>query len=88
MKKAEVITLLCGLFGVAGIVLYLSFSSRLARAENESRKARDLVATMQQNETNRATAQTAPIRFDFGKYGLTTFQGHGLPKYGKPEGVA
>lgn len=60
MKKAEVITLLCGLFGVAGIVLYLSFSSRLARAENESRKARDLVATMQQNETNRAAAQTAP----------------------------
>ena len=60
MKKAEVITLLCGLIGIAMAVGYLKFSSRLAKAEKAAREANELIATMQRSEANKVVAQPEP----------------------------
>lgn len=58
MKKTELITLVCSLVFIGLVVGYLKFSSRIASAENEARKANELIAEL----TNAAsdTSSTPP----------------------------
>jgi len=56
MKKAEFITLVCGLAFIVLVVGYLKFSSRLAKAENEARRANELIAELQQSGSDGSSA--------------------------------
>lgn len=60
MKKAELITLLCGLVFVALLVSYLKFSSRLAKAEKEARQAKELITEMRKSIPHESAAQAEP----------------------------
>jgi tetratricopeptide (TPR) repeat protein len=63
MKKAELITLLCSLVFIGLVVGYLKFSSRLAKAENEARKANELIAELT-NSASDTRESTLPATTD------------------------
>ena len=62
MKKAELITLLCSLVSIGLVVGYLKFSSRLEKAENEARKANELIAELKNSASG--TSSTRPATTD------------------------
>lgn len=67
MKKAELITLVCSLVVIGLVVGYLKFSSRLARAEDEARKANELIAELIRAESQlmRRERTTGHMLFSF-----------------------